>query len=517
VINTFENVKAHTTIEKRLFHLGNKIRYKTKKNTIMKYLLFKKGDSVSRTTLIESERNLREQIFLADAKIYLEKIDSTIIIYIMVFDQWATVPLIGMKKIGNEWTHRFGIIENNLIGTGQSISVSHYKSLSTEGNTFTYNNSSIGKYKLKYQLEILDNRNGYSIISTLHKPLISKHNKHGFKIHYSTSKKSLLYYFDGNLLEDPIQEIFNLYGTNTLIEFNNIYENYLGLNYTKSYGIDNKIDLQFFTKFFNRIHNANNYILLNNQYQNYIPNNLRISAKNDAIIGIKVKIYQKEYLQTKNLNNLKWTENLTNIKSISFTIGKNMSNWGAYNDNVYIRWNTIYSNYFNEKHFVFTNSNIQYFIQSNGYKKDGNFNTNINYQYRLTPLINGKISTYLENYFKTPNYQQLSLGESTGLLGYPNFYYSGNALLLIKSEINILTDLEIFTVIPAISIFATSGNTFANYKHINLNKMHSSIGFGLRFGLSKSAGKIVNHINFSWPIHDLLSGPSISIYSKNSL
>ena len=88
---------------------------------------------------------------------------------------------------------------------------------------------------------------------------------------------------------------------------------------------------------------------------------------------------------------------------------------------------------------------------------------------------------------------------------------------MIKSEINILTDLEIFTVIPAISIFATSGNTFANYKHINLNKMHSSIGFGLRFGLSKSAGKIVNHINFSWPIHDLLSGPSISIYSKNSL
>ena len=69
VINTFENVKTYTAVEKHIYHLGNKIRYKTKKNTIMKYLLFKEGDSVSKTTLIESERNLRKQIFLADAKI----------------------------------------------------------------------------------------------------------------------------------------------------------------------------------------------------------------------------------------------------------------------------------------------------------------------------------------------------------------------------------------------------------------------------------------------------------------
>ena len=62
-------------------------------------------------------------------------------------------------------------------------------------------------------------------------------------------------------MEDPVQEIFNTYGTNPLIEFSNIYENYLGLSYTKSYGVDNKTDLQFFTKFFNRIHNSNNYIL----------------------------------------------------------------------------------------------------------------------------------------------------------------------------------------------------------------------------------------------------------------
>ena len=95
VINTFENVKTYTAVEKHIYHLGNKIRYKTKKNTIMKYLLFKKGDSVSKTTLIESERNLRKQIFLADAKIYFKKIHEVVIIKVMAFDQWTTVHLIG--------------------------------------------------------------------------------------------------------------------------------------------------------------------------------------------------------------------------------------------------------------------------------------------------------------------------------------------------------------------------------------------------------------------------------------
>ena len=80
-----------------------------------------------------------------------------------------------------------------------------------------------------------------------------------------------------------------------------------------------------------------------------------------------------------------------------------------------------------------------------------------------------------------------------------------------------ITNFEIMTVIPAISVFSSIGNTFTDYNHINLEKMHTSIGFGLRFGLSRSSGSIVNHVNFSWPLDDLMEGPTISIYSKNSL
>ena len=176
-----------------------------------------------------------------------------------------------------------------------------------------------------------------------------------------------------------------------------------------------------------------------------------------------------------------------------------------------------YSNFFLDKHFLFANSNLHYYLTSSGKKKNGAFDANIRYQYKFTPMINGKISTYWKNYIDRPSYKQLLLGESTGLYGYPNFYYAGDARLLINSELIMVTNIEIMTVIPAIAIFTSTGNTFTDYHSIYLDKLHSSIGFGFRFGLSRSAGTIVNHINFSWPLDNSMEGPSISIFSKNSL
>jgi len=266
-------------------------------------------------------------------------------------------------------------------------------------------------------------------------------------------------------------------------------------------------------------HDSQNSIILNteNVDLDYIPTDLNIPIRNDVLIGMELQLYKEGYSQTKNLTNFKWTESLSKIKYVAFSLGRNIPQLGADNNNLFLEWNIKYSNVIMDKHFIFSNSNLNYYLTPSGKKENGSFNANIRYHYKFTPLINGKISTNWKIYFGSASYEQLLLGESTGLYGYPNFYYSGNAMLLINSELTMITDLEIMTIIPAISIFTSTGNTFTDYNHIYLDKMHSSIGFGLRFGLSRSTGSIVNHINFSWPIDDLMQGVSISIYSKNSL
>ena len=97
VKNALEGSRVNTKIEGYLLKMGNRLHVKTQPKTIMKHLLFKPKELVKKTTLVESERNLRNQIFLADAKIEMDSMSAqSAVAHITVFDQWSTVPLAGI-------------------------------------------------------------------------------------------------------------------------------------------------------------------------------------------------------------------------------------------------------------------------------------------------------------------------------------------------------------------------------------------------------------------------------------
>ena len=62
-----------------------------------------------------------------------------------------------------------------------------------------------------------------------------------------------------------------------------------------------------------------------------------------------------------------------------------------------------------------------------------------------------------------------------------------------------------------------TGNVFPAYRDVDLSQLHSSVGIGLRLGLTRSVNMIVNHINLSWPLDENLPGPVLSIQSKTSI
>ena len=63
VKNALEGSRVNTKIEGYLLKMGNRLHVKTQPKTIMKHLLFKPKELVTKTTLVESERNLRNQIY----------------------------------------------------------------------------------------------------------------------------------------------------------------------------------------------------------------------------------------------------------------------------------------------------------------------------------------------------------------------------------------------------------------------------------------------------------------------
>lgn len=514
VKNAFEGSKVNWKFEEKLFKIGNRIHHNTRKNVIHSLLLFSKNQQVNREKLIESEVNLRSKIFLADASIKIDKKhNGKNYIYINVFDQWSTVPATGLKRIGNQWTYWAGLSEKNLFGTGQKISFSAHKKLRSEGFTLSYKNYNLMNENIIYSTDYTKNNNGYYFESSISRPVISNSQVFSFLINYVQSKSPVWYYFNSNDFNSTSIQTYSVGQTNLLTKFEDVFKRSATLGFTKSYGSRIRFHLSTFAQIFQQTHSKNSIF-----YHGIIDDNLVVQQRKDALLGFSIRFNHSTYTRIKNLTNLKWYEDFNKNKSLTIFMGKNSKYIGADNDDYLLGCNLEYSNSYNSKHFIIAKNSYKYFLSDYSKKRNGELHLKFNYISKLTKNINTYISSQWKSNIGKLKTDQITLGESSGLLGYPNFYFTGDKLYLINTELILIPDIEVLTIIPAIAIFSSSGNTFQNTESIKISNLNSSIGVGLRLGLSRSSDKIISHINLSWPLNPLLKGgPVLSIKSKKEI
>jgi hypothetical protein len=511
--NAFDGSRVNWDFEESLFKLGNRLHINTRDKTIKKHLLFAEGDQVTREILIESEMNLRRKNFLADAIIEVEeKSGQGIVIHVTVFDQWSTTPGTGLKRVGNQLTYWAGLSEKNLLGTGQSISISFHKELRTKGAMFYYLNPGTRTGDLYFSTYYSKNDDGFSFGSSLSKPILSKTQKHSFFATYRASSSSMWHYYDGNSIDGENSTAFVSGETNLLAKFEDVYKRTTTLGLTQSHGQHTKLNVSLFTRLHEQSHQGNT---VSNDIA--LMEELIIRERDDVLAGISVSLNQKTYSRTRNLNKLKWTEDFDKIKNVSFTLGKNFQGLGANNNDYIVGFQANYTDVFHRRHFLSAQTSLNYFLSQEGEKQDGQFETNMRYRTKLRSNVNGSVSTYWKNNIGRLPTDQLLLGESNGLNGYPNFYFADQNLILLNTELILIPDLEILTVIPAMAVFASAGNTFSDPEIFELNNLHSAVGIGLRLGLSRSAEKSVSHINLAWPLDPLMKGPIFSIQSRKNI
>ena len=513
VHNAFDGSRVNWDFEESLFKLGNRLHINTRQKTIKRHLLFAEGDQVNREILIESEINLRRQNFLADAIIKVEKkLEHGNVIHVTVYDQWSTTPGTGLKRVGNEVTYWAGLSEKNLLGTGQSISVSFHKELRKKGTKINYLNPGTKTGNLYFSIHYRNNDDGFSFGSTLSKPILSKAQKYSFFAIHQRSSSSLWYYNDGNSIDDENNIEFISGKTNLLAKFNDMAKQTTTLGLTQSHGQQVKINVSLFTRLHEQSHQGNTV-----SDNTHLMDELKIRERDDVLAGISVSLNQKTYTRTRNLNKLKWTEDFDKIKNVSFTLGRNFQSLGANNNDYILGFQANYADVFSTLHFLSAQTSLNYFLSKNGEKQDGQFEVNIRYRAKIRSNLNGSALTHWKNNIGKLPTDQLLLGESNGLNGYPNFYFANQNLILLNTELIMIPDMEFLTVIPAMAVFASAGNTFSNPEKLELNNLHSAIGIGLRLGLSRSAEKSVSHINLAWPLDPLIKGPIFSIQSRKNI
>lgn len=101
--------------------LGNRINVGTRQSNIEGLILFKKGDRLDPLRLKESERLLRRQEYIRDARIIVpsntKRSADSVDVIVVVQDRWSLNASVGVSTTATD----FKITESNLAGTGAKV------------------------------------------------------------------------------------------------------------------------------------------------------------------------------------------------------------------------------------------------------------------------------------------------------------------------------------------------------------------------------------------------------------
>ncbi|MDB5047073.1 MAG: hypothetical protein JWO30_144 [Fibrobacteres bacterium] len=530
--DAFEGSTSHSEAESRLFELGNKLHIESRPGTIRRRLLFREGDIVTKGTLLETEKTLRQEEFLADAIIeVLPWQDGTVHVKVTTYDQWTTVPGFSLQRLGGEWIYWVGPVESNLLGTGQRLGffVGHDQFRDTRW--LDYNNNALTDKRLHLTAHTAWLSDGYSVLGSLSKPLESRTSEYGFTATLSAVEFSEYVYFDANRLKELPDSLADAKAgvAHPLVQFSRVATHDLDLSVTRSYGYKTKFNV---SPTFNRHDRYNDGSLGTFTREADLLKALPLeqSAKfpderMDYLLGANFSMYQYAYKTVQNFNNLKWSETLETGWRLSTKVAQNQAWMGATNNNFLLSHSAVYNNAWWDAVFFNSNATMRYFVAGDGRFDDGSANAAGSMQWKPVPITSSFLSVSWSNLFASEQSQQLLLGEDNGLNGYPNFYYAGQARILFEAEQRLFPSFEAGTLVPAFAVFANAGNTFPSYSQMDLHDLHYSVGFGLRLGASKSVQKVVNHVNFSFPLDKEFQGGSVwdkikygfSIRAKKSL
>src|SRR4051794_5806518 len=122
-----------------IFRLANRLHIETRPDVIRDQLLFQPGDSFSAHLVHESERILRANTYLFDARVEPVRIhDGLVDVIVHTKDVWTLNPGVNFGRSGGENSSGFQFEESNLLGTGREIMVGYDQDVDRSSRQIRY-------------------------------------------------------------------------------------------------------------------------------------------------------------------------------------------------------------------------------------------------------------------------------------------------------------------------------------------------------------------------------------------
>ncbi len=467
-----------------LFRLVNSLNMRTRESALRPQLLFSEGDALDPAAVAETERNLRERKYLADAFIMpVGYCRGGIRLVVVVKDAWTTQPILTGSQAGGQSKSKVGVVEGNFLGTGSEVSAVFTKDDQRNSLAYKFKKNYLWGQPLAVSFGFSDNSDGYVRNAQFGKPFYTD---------------STLTAFDASLeqLEARLTVDQN---DNTLVSYDIRSE-----NKSAYVGIQKSLLSKSVTRLYAGISQVKQ------SYSRYVG---ELSLAPDQPTDLTypwLSLEQKstDYIVAKNINSIGLVEDLRLGAYWRLTLGYSPARDQA--PSAYV----MSASY--DELFQFTNQYVGVALQFDGVRYSEETPVSEKDYYSATAYFNYR---YLMGdqqrifgavqYFQTRAaalHQSARVGGLSAVRGYPANYVLGDRLLSGSLEYRYHSHLHIFNIIRVGAAAYVDVAMLQNTHHLAIanegydGELLSGVGFGLRIASSKTHVGNVIHIDIAKPI-----------------
>jgi hypothetical protein len=481
---------------KSLFRLANRLHIITRDSVIEQQLLFRSGDKYSKRLLEESERLLRRNSYLFDAKITPIKYENGVVdLRVWTRDLWTLMPGFSVSRSGGENRTRVSISERNLVGTGITLKLSYTDDVDRDSTSFEYLDRNVGKSWTTAFIKVADNSDGGTTLVSIVRPFYALDTRRAAGAVYLDDERIDSFYSLGNRVAEYTSETssFNAYAG---------WSAGLSGSWVRRWTAGIVLDDRAFLP------------VPDGDLPSLIPDNRRLNYP-----FIAYERLEDQFETTSNRDMIGRTEDFYMGTRFSASLGWADESFGSDRDSLLYNFSARRGFGAIKKKALILSSMLR------GRIDDGeSANTELGIVARYYNQITNKrlffttVEGSIGNNLDLDNL--VELGGDSGLRGYPLRYQTGDSKVIITVEQRYFTDwypFKLFRVGGA--IFADVGRTWGD-NPVGAPSLGwlKDVGFGLRLGPTRASGRDVIHIDVAFPLDGDPSIDSVQflIQSKKS-
>jgi hypothetical protein len=520
VHDAMDNDVVKTPIDATVFRWMNHLHIETKPSVIRKQLPFAVGDTVSPAILLDAERLLRKEIYLADDTIRWSRLpDGRGLVRVAVQDKWTTNLALNLSRPGNEWVWNFGVMEYNLLGLGYQTGLIWTNNPKLTGWTGLLGIPHFLWPRQKLDFSFGAYSQGQSWITKLEKPFTSLRDPWSWKVFWNASALDRYLYLNESAKDlsywqvyDPatkglsgVGPAFPITESRPVVYYPKQGRDTLQWNLYRSFWTANtRHELRAMTEW--TMHEATGGQIKSVLYPDRVNDSVQwfsrrgpLELREDLWLGGSWNLHWPNLVTLANFRRVRWTEDV----DLGWKVGSGLyKDFQADDGRTPWKWTHILSGGgLVGKDFLWQLSGRSAVKYKDANWEEGEWSAGLETQYRPSRILSWVLTSQFMSLWKAPPGEQLTLGGIEGLTGFPDTYYAGDQGGWSQVETRYFPDFQIGSVAPVFAIFANGGRLWDSQDVMQWSDVHWRTGLGLRLGATKSTQGVVNHLNISYPLN----------------